>query len=105
MRKIAVMVLLSMVFVSVVQSVSFAIGETYATSDTTIYEPLPGGGFKVTEERVIEPSTTGGVIGAGAGAATGAAIGSIVPGLGTAVGGAIGAIAGGIAGWIWGPAD
>jgi len=64
-------------------------------------------GTKVeTTETTINPSTAGGVKGAGAGAATGAAIGAIVGGpVGAGVGAAIGAVAGGITGFIFGPAD
>ena len=108
MKKIAVVVLLSMLFVSDVQGVSFAnlpIGSSGAMSTAETYVPLPNGGFRHETETVIDPSLKGGVFGAGAGAATGAVIGSFIPVVGTAVGAGIGAVVGGIAGWIWGPAD
>lgn len=105
MKKIAVMLVLSLLFVSALQRVSSAIGSSGLVSDIEIYDPLPGGGYEKTTKTVIEPSTSGAKVGAMAGAAGGATIGSIIPGIGTAVGAGIGAIAGGIAGWIWGPAD
>ena len=97
MKKVAVMLVLSLMFVAALPVMSFAIGETGAV----ITKPLPGGG----SETVIEPSTSGAKAGVAAGAAAGAAIGSFVPVIGTGVGAAVGAIAGGIAGWIYGPAD
>ena len=64
-------------------------------------------GTKVEKtETVINPSTEGGVKGAGAGAATGAVVGAIIAGpAGAGVGAAIGAVCGGITGFIYGPAD
>ena len=64
-------------------------------------------GTKVEKtETVINPSTEGGVKGAGAGAATGAVVGAIIAGPpGAGVGAAIGAVCGGITGFIYGPAD
>lgn len=112
MKKIAIMLVMSVVFVSVLQGVSSAnlfvpvnpIAPS-AMSKTETYVPLPDGGHQKTTEITIEPSTKRGIYGAGAGAATGAVIGSFIPVVGTAVGAGIGAIAGGIAGWIYGPAD
>ncbi|MBQ7169149.1 MAG: hypothetical protein IJR63_04530 [Synergistaceae bacterium] len=94
MRKIAVMVLLSMLFVSALQGVSFAIVSDYAEGDQDA----------VTVE-AIKQTGSGVPTGVAAGAAGGAAIGSFIPVVGTAVGAGIGAVVGGIAGWIWGPAD
>ena len=64
-------------------------------------------GTKVeTMETVINPSTEGGVKGAGAGAATGASVGAIIAGpVGAGVGAAVGAVIGGITGFIYGPSD
>lgn len=105
MRKVAVMLVLSLLFVSVLQGVSSA-NAAGMVAGTERYVPLPGGGYEKTTVRTIYPSTSGAVEGAGAGAAGGAAIGSVIcPGVGTAIGAGIGAIAGGIAGWIYGPAD
>ncbi|MBQ3346006.1 MAG: hypothetical protein IJG51_05070 [Synergistaceae bacterium] len=117
MKKIAVVVLLSMLFVSDVQGVSFAdlptiessgamsSGAVGAVSTTNSIVPLLGGGFRHETETVIDPSMKGGVVGATAGAATGAAIGSFIPVVGTAVGAGVGAVVGGVVGWIFGPAD
>ena len=49
MKKVAVMVLLSMLFVLAVQGVSFAnlpIGPSGAVSNAETYVPLPNGGFR-----------------------------------------------------------
>ncbi len=106
MKKIAVMLVLSLVLVSVLQGVSSAnLIAPGAMSSTETYVPLPGGGHQKTTETIIEPSTKGGIYGAAAGAATGAVIGSFIPVVGTAVGAGLGAVWGGIAGWIFGPAD
>lgn len=111
-KKIAIMLVMSVVFVSVLQGVSSANLfvpvnpiASGAMSTTETYVPLPGGGHQKTTETTIEPSTKGGIYGAAAGAATGAVIGSFIPVVGTAVGAGLGAVWGGIAGWIFGPAD
>ena len=107
MRKIAVMLVLSLLFVSALQCVSFAedFGAAGAVGTIEKYVPLPGGGYEKTTETTIHPSSTGAKVGAGAGAVAGATIRSVIPGVGTVIGAGIGAIAGGIAGWIYGPAD
>lgn len=106
MRKVAVILLLSLFFVSAVQNVSNAfVGVVGATQTSTTFTPLSDGSYKTTAETTILPSISGAKTGALAGAAGGAAIGSFIPVIGTTAGAVIGAIAGGIAGWIWGPAD
>ncbi len=106
MRKIAVMLVLSLLFVSALQGVSFAVETSGMVHKTEIYVPLPGGGYEKTTETTIHPSSTGAKVGAEAGAVGGATIGTVIlPGVGTVIGAGIGAIAGGIAGWIYGPAD
>lgn len=108
MKKIAILVLLSMLVVSVLQAESFAApgGAVGAVTIEREYKPLPDGGYKVTEKRTVDPSTTGAKYGAGAGAAGGAAAGGIIAGpIGAIVGAGLGAIGGAIAGWIYGPAD
>ena len=111
MRKIAVIVLFAVVFISLAESISFAFGEPSTVASDwrrEIYRPGPDGEYeKITETKTtIEPSTSGAVKGATAGGAGGATVGGMIGGpVGAAVGGAIGAIAGGIAGWIFGPAD
>lgn len=109
MRKIAILVLLSMLAVSVLQAESFAESFAQPVGAVTIertYTPLPDGGYKETTKKTIEPSSTGAKYGASAGAAGGAAAGAVIAGpIGAAVGAGIGAIGGAIAGWIFGPAD
>ena len=100
MKKVAVMLVLSLVFVAAMPVMSFAIGDVAVGAATTIkiYKPEPDGGIRIEEKTVIEPSK----IGAKAGAAAGAAAGAMVAG---PIGAFIGGVAGGIAGWIYGPAD
>ena len=85
MRKIAVMVLLSLVFVSITQTLSFAI------------EPELGRNTEPSNSETMRAATA-----TLAGAATGAAIGSVIPVVGTATGAVIGAIAGSVASWFSG---
>lgn len=85
MKKIAVMVLLSLLFVSITQTLSFAI-ESESSRNT---EPSNG---KTVGEAAASATL--------AGAATGAAIGSVIPVVGTATGAVIGAIAGSVASWF-----
>lgn len=109
MRKIAILVLLSMLAVSVLQAESFAESFAQPVGAVTIerkFIPRPDGGYEVIEKRTVEPSTKGAKYGATAGAAGGAAAGAVIAGpIGAAVGAGIGAIGGAIAGWIYGPAD
>ena len=111
MRKIAVMVLLSMLFVSALQGVSFAGlvdpgGAVGAVGKVEIYKPRPDGGYEKTTKTTIEPSTSGAKTGAKAGAVGGATAGFCIAGpVGAAVGAGVGAVVGAIGGWIFGPAD
>ena len=107
MKKVAVMLILSLMFVAAMPVMSFAFGVEGSSAAATIttFIPGPNGSFTTKTETVIKPSEIGAKAGAAAGAAAGATIGSFIPVIGTGVGAAVGAIAGGIAGWIYGPAD
>ena len=107
MKKVAVMLILSLMFVAAMPVMSFAVpdAEYNALTTTRILKPGPGGSVSEETKTVIEPSTSGAKAGVAAGAAAGAAIGSFVPVIGTGIGAGVGAVIGGIAGWIYGPAD
>ena len=99
MKKVAVMLVLSLMFVAALPVMSFAIGDfaTGAKATTEIWKDLPDGTRTKTTKTVIEPSKSGAVAGAAAGATVGSVLGPVCAG--------VGAVIGGIAGWIYGPAD
>ena len=98
MKKVAVMLVLSLMFVAALPVMSFAIpGVANGMATTEIWKELADGTRIKTTETVIKPSK----IGAKAGAAAGATVGSVLG----PVGAGVGAVIGGIAGWIYGPAD
>ena len=104
MKKVAVMLVLSLVFVAAMPVMSFAIPfgpdtvSANAVSKREEWKKLPDGTVVKETKTVVEPSTSG----AKAGAAAGIAAGGMIAGpVGAAVGGAIG----GLIGLIWGPAD
>ena len=84
MRKIAVMVLLSMLFVSVMQSVSLAVVDDGRSSRALGHAAKAEAALAVLEIASTVAAAT----------ATGAVIGSFVPVIGTAVGAGLGALAG-----------
>lgn len=113
MKKVAVMVLLSLVFVSITQTWSFGNmfvpvfgGPSHAIGTTETWRVLPDGTQVRTTETTVKPSTTGAKTGAKAGAVGGATAGAVIAGpIGAAVGAGIGAVVGAVGGWIFGPAD
>ena len=114
MKKIAVMVLLSFVFVSITQTLSFAMigletsGAVVSGAAVTVetWRMLPDGTQVRTKETTVKPSTSGAKTGAMAGAAGGGTAGFYIAGpVGAAVGAGVGAVVGAIGGWIFGPAD
>ncbi|MBQ7217732.1 MAG: hypothetical protein IJS39_17340 [Synergistaceae bacterium] len=109
MRKIAVIVLLSLVFVSITETLSFAMigGEpSGAVGTVETWRMLPDGTQVRTKEITVKPSTSGAKTGATAGAVGGATAGAVIAGpVGAAVGAGVGAVVGAIGGWIFGPAD
>ena len=109
MKKIAVMVLLSFVFVSITQTLSFAmigLEPSGAVGTVETWRMLPDGTQVRTKETTVKPSTSGAKTGAMAGAAGGGTAGFYIAGpVGAAVGAGVGAVVGAIGGWIFGPAD
>ena len=100
MKKVAVMLVLSLMFVAAMPVMSFAFGvePSCAVTTTRILKPGPGGSVSEETTTVIEPSKSGALAGASAGAALGGTLGG-------PIGAGVGAVIGGIAGWIYGPAD
>ena len=100
MKKVAVMLVLSLVFVAAMPVMSFAVEPMLMNAHMRIEKErtLPDGTRVKETETVIKPSKSGAVKGAAAGAAAGAMVAG-------PIGAFIGGVAGGIAGWIYGPAD
>lgn len=98
MRKIAVMVLLSMLLVSVMQSVSLAVvddgrssralGHAAKAADRAARGDNDGATAEAAQAALVIASTVA------TATATGAAVGSFVPVVGTAIGAGLGALAG-----------